>query len=65
VRGEGEPGEIPPQTAIRWGISLSAADGYEKALKGKWILVVDDEEDILQMVYELLEMCKIDTATKL
>ena len=34
-----------------------------KALKGKWILVVDDEEDILQMVYEFLEMCKIDTAS--
>jgi DNA-binding NtrC family response regulator len=34
-----------------------------KALKGKWILVVDDEEDILHTVYELLEMCKIDTAT--
>jgi CheY-like chemotaxis protein len=35
----------------------------KKALKGKWILVVDDEEDILQMVYELLENCKIDTAS--
>lgn len=34
----------------------------QKALKGKWILVVDDEEDILRTVYELLEMCKIDTA---
>ena len=34
-----------------------------KVLKGKWILVVDDEEDILQMIYELLEMCKIDTAS--
>jgi DNA-binding response OmpR family regulator len=34
-----------------------------KELKGKWILVVDDEEDILQMVYEFLEMCKIDTAS--
>jgi DNA-binding response OmpR family regulator len=34
-----------------------------KALKRKWILVVDDEEDILQMIYELLEMCKIDTAS--
>ncbi|MBN2033929.1 MAG: response regulator [Deltaproteobacteria bacterium] len=34
-----------------------------KALKGKWILVVDDEEDILQMIYELLDMCKIDTAS--
>ena len=35
----------------------------KKELKGKWILVVDDEEDILQMVYEFLEMCKIDTAS--
>ena len=34
-----------------------------KALKGKWILVVDDEEDVLQTVYDLLEMCKIDTAS--
>jgi CheY-like chemotaxis protein len=33
-----------------------------KALKGKWILVVDDEEDILRTVYELLDMCRIDTA---
>jgi CheY-like chemotaxis protein len=35
----------------------------QKVLKGKWILVVDDEEDILQMIYEFLEMCKIDTAS--
>jgi len=35
----------------------------QKMLKGKWILVVDDEEDILQMIYEFLEMCKIDTAS--
>jgi CheY-like chemotaxis protein len=35
----------------------------EKVLKGKWVLVVDDEEDILHLVYELLEMCRIDTAT--
>ena len=34
-----------------------------RALKGKWILVVDDEEDILQTICELLEMCKIDTAS--
>jgi len=33
------------------------------ALKGKWILVVDDEEDILRTVYELLDMCKLDTAS--
>lgn len=46
---------------------MSLWDGGEemdihKALKGKWILVVDDEEDILQIICELLEMCKIDTA---
>jgi len=35
----------------------------QKTLKGKWILVVDDEEDILQMIYEFLETCKIDTAS--
>jgi len=35
----------------------------QKTLKGKWILVVDDEEDILRTIYELLEMCKLDTAT--
>jgi DNA-binding response OmpR family regulator len=35
----------------------------QKTLSGKWILVVDDEEDILQMICELLEMCKIDTAS--
>jgi DNA-binding response OmpR family regulator len=35
----------------------------QKILKGKWILVVDDEEDILRTVYELLDMCKIDTAS--
>jgi CheY-like chemotaxis protein len=35
----------------------------QKKLKGKWILVVDDEEDVLQVICELLEMCKIDTAS--
>jgi DNA-binding NtrC family response regulator len=34
-----------------------------KILKGKRVLVVDDEEDILQLVSDLLEMCKIDTAS--
>jgi len=35
----------------------------KKALAGKRVLVVDDEQDILQLVSELLEMCKIDTAS--
>lgn len=35
----------------------------KKILQGKKVLVVDDEEDILQLVHELLEMCKIDSAS--
>ncbi|MBW1787735.1 MAG: response regulator [Deltaproteobacteria bacterium] len=35
----------------------------EKALKGKRVLVVDDEEDILEFIAEMLNMCMVDTAT--
>ncbi len=35
----------------------------EKTLKGKRVLIVDDEEDILDFLTELLEMCKVDRAT--
>ncbi|MFZ7111696.1 MAG: response regulator [Desulfatiglandales bacterium] len=34
-----------------------------KILKGKRVLVVDDEQDVLYMIIDLLEMCKIDTAS--
>ena len=34
-----------------------------KLLKGKKILVVDDEPDVLESLVELLDMCKIDTAS--
>lgn len=34
-----------------------------KILKGKRILIVDDEEDILDFLAELLEMCKLDRAS--
>ena len=33
-----------------------------KRIQGKRILIVDDEKDILDMLVELLDMCKIDTA---
>jgi len=36
----------------------------EKVLKGKRILIVDDEEDILDFLTELLEMCKVDRASR-
>jgi len=35
----------------------------EKMLRGKRILIVDDEEDILDFLTELLEMCKLDRAS--
>lgn len=35
----------------------------KKYLKGKRVLIVDDEEDILGFLVEHLDMCKVDTAT--
>jgi len=35
----------------------------KKMLYGRRILIVDDEPDVLQTLIEILEMCKIDTAT--
>jgi DNA-binding NtrC family response regulator len=35
----------------------------DKILRGKRVLIVDDEPDILELLVELLDMCKIDTAT--
>ena len=34
-----------------------------KILRGKRVLIVDDEEDILDFLTELLDMCKIDRAS--
>jgi len=35
----------------------------QNILKGKRILIVDDEPDVLESLIELLDMCKIDTAS--
>ena len=35
----------------------------DEIIKGKRVLVVDDEEDILEVLAELLDICKIDTAS--
>ena len=35
----------------------------EKVLRGKRILIVDDEQDILDFLTELLEICKVDRAS--
>ena len=34
----------------------------KKILKGKHVLIVDDEQDVLDILVELLSMCKVDTA---
>ena len=34
-----------------------------KIIRGRQILIVDDEEDVLEMLVDLLSMCRIDTAT--
>ena len=34
----------------------------KKVIHGKRVLIVDDEKDILDVLVELLEMCRIDTA---
>jgi DNA-binding NtrC family response regulator len=35
----------------------------KKILKGKKILIVDDEQDVLDVLIELLDVCKIETAS--
>lgn len=35
----------------------------KKTLRGKSVLIVDDEEDILEFLTEILDMCKIDRAS--
>ena len=35
----------------------------EKVIEGKYVLIVDDEEDVLESLVELLDMCRLDTAT--
>ena len=37
--------------------------GSEKVLKGKRVLIVDDEKDILEFLAETLDMCNVDTAS--
>jgi len=35
----------------------------KKILRGKRVLIVDDEKDVLSLLVELLDMCKVDTAS--
>ena len=35
----------------------------EKIIAGKYVLIVDDEQDILDSLVDLLDMCRLDTAS--
>ena len=35
----------------------------EKVIAGKYVLIVDDEQDVINTLVELLDMCKLDTAS--
>jgi CheY-like chemotaxis protein len=35
----------------------------EKVIAGKYVLIVDDEQDVLDSLVELLDMCRLDTAS--
>ena len=35
----------------------------EKVIAGRYILIVDDEKDVLDTLVDLLDMCKLDTAS--
>ena len=35
----------------------------EKVIAGKHVLIVDDEKDVLDTLVDLLDMCKLDTAS--
>ena len=35
----------------------------EKVIAGKYALIVDDEQDILDTLIEILDMCRLDTAS--
>ena len=35
----------------------------EKVISGKYVLIVDDEQDVLDTLAELLDMCRLDTAS--
>ncbi len=35
----------------------------EKVIAGKYVLIVDDEQDVLDTLVEYLDMCRLDTAS--
>jgi len=48
-----------PVTTVNWDLKTIKPT---ELLREKWVLVVDDEPDILEIIEESLDMCTIDTA---
>ena len=44
------------------GIAMTSETAPD-ILKGKWVLIVDDEEDVLDVLIQLLDMCRVDRAS--
>ena len=36
---------------------------FKKVILGKKVLIVDDEKDVLEVLTDLLELCKVDRAS--
>jgi len=49
---------IPEETALRRRKNVDA----KEVIRGKRLLIVDDERDVLDTLVEILGMCRIDTA---
>jgi DNA-binding response OmpR family regulator len=39
------------------------SEGTPDILKGKWVLIVDDEKDVLDVLTQILDMCRVDRAS--
>jgi DNA-binding NtrC family response regulator len=44
------------------GVGMKSQSAPE-ILKDKWVLIVDDEEDVLDVLIQILDMCKVDRAS--
>jgi CheY-like chemotaxis protein len=62
----GEEGDVPSTLkASDPRISGRTEMNPEKTLRGKYILIVDDERDVVESLVALLDVCRLDTAFSL
>jgi DNA-binding NtrC family response regulator len=44
------------------GVGMKSEETLD-ILKGKWVLIVDDEKDVLDVLNQILDMCRVDRAS--